>query len=137
MPDSFFNNNGHSLIVVTDYNPLTRSSYIARLEWGGPVSSPVLISWLDWHNYQALIRSYWAIDVYQGEALNAGQILLVRKDRGYHYCYYRFLHDWFWWLDRVRGFHRNIILTAMVWGLAWVPGGEIPSNRHLFKKHPQ
>ena len=137
MVNSLFDLPNHPIIAHSEYNPVTHQAYIGRLEWGGPADEPALINEKFWKEFETVIRSYWSIDVYESQnPWTYKKVLLIRKDGNYHYCYYRYLNTWFKLIDTGRRVHRRLILTAMVWGLAWVPDGAIPGNKHLFKRRP-
>lgn len=114
------------IIGHTHYVP--SGHHYATFEWVGPTHAPVEISIDLWHEVGALPWPLQIIERYY----ERDTVLAVRLDG--HNRLWAYWHDW-----RVRAKQAwqwvsvRLILTAQLWGAAYVPPGEVPSWCHLGK----
>lgn len=60
----------------------------------------------------------------------------IRMDAPFGAAAWTITAGFVWIRQAVSWFTSRMVLTAMVWGIGWVPEGEMPSAKHLFKKNP-
>jgi len=100
-------------------------------EWVGPATGVVEMDWDAWERFYKG-KLPWPLRVV-AEDLLAAKVYVARVDEPYHLSWA--YHATRAWLQRTLGLlWARCILTLMVWGLAWVPEGEIPSRKHIGRK---
>ncbi len=115
-------------------NPLTGNSFIARYEWQGSPYLPVKIERAFWKEAQHLLPC--RLEVIDESWLYC-YVVAIRTDVTIpSYAYYRFESDVLRLVDAMKWVGGSLVLTAQVWGLAYVPIGAYPSWQHLFCKSP-
>ncbi|MBD2005613.1 MULTISPECIES: hypothetical protein [Cyanophyceae] len=115
------------ILVRSHINPLDGSVY-KTYEWQD-TSAPVRIN----RELYPEIKDLWQIEVIKEDRL---YLTCIRTDTPFPwYAYHRFQRD----ICKLVDFFKyeigcRLILTAQVWGLAYVPPGEVPNWKHLGKK---
>ncbi|MBW4469272.1 MAG: hypothetical protein KME45_03310 [Stenomitos rutilans HA7619-LM2] len=116
-----------------DRNPLTNGMYLSRCEWHGDPRGVVRLDHREWDCVQHL--NPWRLEVVSRDWFD-NTVTVCRTDLPLpSYVYRRFEADVRSIFKTLRyQFGARLVLTAQVWGLAYVPMGAIPSTCHLFKR---
>lgn len=120
--------------ILVKRSEIARGRYHLEFEWVGSPYWPIRINWQifesdDFKQLPWPIKEIENADEWRGTIIKT----FLRTDVPWHL-------SWLEWKLR-RGLRRlfgliyeRLIISAMVWGLAYVPEGEAPSWKHLGKK---
>lgn len=106
-------------------NPLTGDMWDTP-EWVGDPCGMVFIY------HSGIDKLLWSYEIVENRLIDRGGYLIIRTDTFPCYVYARFQANcWrFWnWVKSAIG--ARLILTLHIWGLAYVPYGDIPSWEHI------
>ena len=111
-------------------DPACEGCTITRFEWRGDRRKPAKVFIGPADRIERLEDLPWPLKVIERDhAIDLA--VVVRLDSGLS-CHY------YWCRAAMRRLKQwlsvRLILTAQVWGFAYVPYGEIPSRKHLFRK---
>ena len=96
-----------SLALLNRVMPTAKDgALITRLTWVGSVNCPAVLDIATWEAYADAITEEFSVDLYLWPApfIADSQVIIVRKDIGFFYAYFRFLVDWFWLLQHLHVF---------------------------------
>lgn len=119
-------------------NPLSGWRYLDCIEWLGDPSLPLIYDTRKMELFEREGLIPWNLEKQQNSELDGYAMFgtYYRTDAGMSYIYYRFQSDVLWFVNKLKWIGSALIMTAMVWGLAYVPMGEYPTWQHLGRKRP-
>lgn len=114
--------------IVCTQHQLPLGKHYITYEWEGKKHWPVIIS----DRYLNIYDLPWPLELIDRDWVSSYTGVYMRTDTKFP----------FWWFTKIRvsigklirPIYYRLILTAMVWGLAYVPNYEAPSWKHLGKK---
>ncbi|OGH07449.1 MAG: hypothetical protein A2W22_03205 [Candidatus Levybacteria bacterium RBG_16_35_11] len=120
------NNTNYADIVITRYKlPLDR--HYCTYKWEGKITYPVILD-PRWTEIDKLPFPLKCI-----EENYSHKNVYIRKDAGFG-LWWRWVTLKYWLKQKINPIYYRLMITAMVWGLAYVDQGAIPSWRDLGKK---
>jgi hypothetical protein len=115
--------------IISHYHELPFGRHYITHEWEGKPNQPAFISYFSWTE----IKDYpWPLTKI-GDRPEEGGALYARKD-GWLWANSYWMRGRLWIRKRLELVYYRLIMTAMVWGLAYVDPGSIPSWRDIGKR---
>ncbi len=121
------------ILVHTKRNPLDGSVVVCGYSWVGSPYAQVSLERRLWEDRD---RMPWQLESIFSDNFES-RVIAVRVDVPVpFYAYHRFERDVLAIVSALLWCRALLILTAMVWGFAYVPQGVFPSWEHLFQRRP-
>ncbi len=123
--------NEAQVIITTNELPLGRVSY--SFQWEGEPNWPISISRYFLDEFPLETMPWPLMKVREGESILDDYAIYMRKDG--HWAIYAWFTKARYSIKRfLQPIYCRLIITAMVWGLAYVPEATVPSWRNLGRK---